>query len=239
MNMKLTKRKKSVIIIYSIATIVFLILTIGIPFAKPAASWMMFAFSIVSLTGGCGITLFAFSKSEELKSKFYGYPVFRIGSLYTIIQLALTVLIYIIGAFVNIPYWVGLAISVLLMGLASIGVITTDTARDYVEEIDTKTTATVKTLTRFNVDISDLVDVCKYDSAKSSLKKLAEKFKYSDQVSSSATEEKEALIMEELNNLREIITRNDAEKIIEQVEAVSNLLNSRNRICESAKSTNR
>lgn len=239
MNMNLTKRKKSVILAYTIATIVFVILSLTIPFSKPAASWMMFAFSVVSLAGGCGITLFAFSKSEELKSKFYGYPVFRIGFLYTILQLALTLLIYIIGAFVSVPYWVGLAISVLLMGLASIGVITTDTARDYVEEIDTKTTATVKTLTRFNVDISDLVDVCKCDSAKIPLKKLAEKFKYSDQVSSSATEEKETLIMEELNNLREIITSNDAEKIIEQVEVVSSLLNSRNRICESTKSTNR
>ena len=64
---------------------------------------MMFAFSIVSLAGGCGVTLFAFSKSEELKSKFYGYPVFRIGFLYTGLQLALTVLIYIIGAFVAVP----------------------------------------------------------------------------------------------------------------------------------------
>ena len=134
--MKLSKRQQSVVIVYAIATVVFVVLTLAIPFPKPAASWMMFAFTIVSFAGGCGITLFAFSKSAELKSKFYGYPVFRIGFLYTAIQLALAVLVYIVGGFVDVPYWVGLALSVLLMGLAAIGVITTDTARDFVEEIE-------------------------------------------------------------------------------------------------------
>ena len=139
-------------IVYAIAAVVFVVLTLAIPFPKPAASWMMFAFTLVSFAGGCGITLFAFSKSNELKSKFYGYPVFRIGFLYTAIQLALTALVYIIGGFVNVPYWVGLTLAVLLMGLAAIGVITTDTARDFVEETEEKTVVATKTIRKFQVD---------------------------------------------------------------------------------------
>ena len=233
--MKLTKRKKSVIIIYSIATIVFLILTIGIPFAKPAASWMMFAFSIVSLAGGCGITLFAFSKSEELKSKFYGYPVFRIGSLYTIIQLALTVLIYLIGAFVNIPYWVGLVLSVLVAGLASIGVITVDNARDYVEETEEKIVFATKTIKKFNVDIADVLGMCKDEAAYLPLKKLVERFKYSDIVSNDETAAIEEKIKLEIEELRAIISSEETDKIIAKIDVISNLLSTRNALCEQGK----
>ena len=235
MNMKLTKRKKSVIIIYSIATVVFLILTIGIPFAKPAASWMMFAFSIVSLVGGCGITLFAFSKSEELKSKFYGYPVFRIGSLYTIIQLAFTVLIYLIGAFVNIPYWVGLLLSVLVAGFASIGVITVDNARDYVEEVEEKFVFTTKTVKKFNVDIADVLGMCKDEAAYLPLKKLVERFKYSDIVSNDETAAIEEKIKVEIEELRAIISSEETDKIISKIDVISNLLSTRNALCEQGK----
>ena len=157
--MEINKRRKSTVIIYSIVAFVFILLTLTIPFSKPAASWVMFAFSIVSIIGGCGISIYAFSKSEELKSKFYGFPVFRIGFLYTTIQLGLSLLVYIVGAFVDLPYWVGLLLSVLLIGMAAIGVLITDNARDYVEEIETNTIIVTKTIKKFNVDIADVLDI--------------------------------------------------------------------------------
>ncbi len=233
--MNLTKRKKSVIVAYTIATVVFVILSLAVPFPKPAAAWVMFAFSIVSLAGGCGITLFAFSKSEELKSKFYGYPVFRIGFLYTTVQLAITVLIYIIGSFVAVTYWVGLIVSVLLMGLASIGVITTDNARDFVEEIEVKTSVATKTIKKFNVDIADALDMCKDEAVYPSLKKLVEKFKYSEIVSSDETATIEEQIKTEIGELKNIITTESTDVVLAKVEKISNLLSSRNRQCENSK----
>ena len=233
--MKLTKRSKSVITIYSIGAIVFSILTLAIPFPKPAGSWLMFAFSLISFAGGCGITLFAFSKSEELKSKFYGYPVFRIGFFYTAIQLALTLLIYIIGSFVALPYWVGLVLSVLIAGAAAIGVITTDNARDFVEEIEEKTVIVTKTIRKFKVDIADILDLCKDETVYPSLEKLVEKFKYSDIVSNDETAPVEEQIKQEINELRNMISTESSEVLLAKVETISNLLSSRNRRCEMGK----
>ena len=170
------KRKKSAIAIYSIAAIVYTLLVTVIPFTKPAASWITFAFTVLSFALGAAISIYAFSKEETLVSKFYGYPVFRIGFIYTAIQVVASVLIFAVGAFTDTPYWVGLTVCVLLLGLACIGVIATDNARDYVEEIDTKTIPATKTLRRFCVDISDLFDLCKCEAAKLPIKKLAEKF---------------------------------------------------------------
>ena len=235
MKMNLTKRGKSVIVVYAIAAVVFSILTLAIPFSKPAGSWMMFAFSIISFAGGCGITLFAFGKSEELKSKFYGYPVFRIGFFYTAIQVVLTLLIYIIGAFVAVPYWVGLVLSVFVAGAAAIGVITTDNARDFVEEVEEKTEIVTKTIRKFKVDIADVLDFCKDENVYPSLKDLVEKFKYSDIVSNDETAPVEEQIKQEINELRNMISTESTEVLLAKVETISNLLSSRNRRCEMGK----
>lgn len=233
--MEWNKRKKSAAVIYGIAALSFVILVLVIPFSKPAASWVMFAFSIISFVIGLGISLYAFGKSKMLMSKFYGYPVFRIGFLYTATQVILSIIVFTIGAFVNISYWVGIVISVLLLGMASIGVIAVDNARDYMEEIDVKTVSSIKTITKFNNDIADVLDLCKSDAIKEPLLKLVTKFKYSDPVSSTATEEKERIIEIELEKLQGLISSNEESESIAQIERISNLLNSRNRICETRK----
>lgn len=220
---------------YGIAALVFIILALVIPFAKPAASWVMFAFSLLSLVLGLAISLYAFGKSETLVSKYYGFPVFRIGFLYTALQVIFTVVIFVIGAFVDLPAWVGIVISVLLLGLAAIGVIAVDNARDYVEEINVKTASSTKTVTKFNIDIADIMDLCKNDVIREPLQKLVTKFRYSDPVSSPATEEKERGIEAALEKLRELISSDDEQQTLAQIESVSNLLNSRNRISESSK----
>lgn len=233
--MEWNKRKKSAAVIYGIAALVFVVLVLVIPFSKPAASWVMFAFSIISFILGLVISLYAFSKSETLVSKFYGYPVFRIGFLYTTLQVILSIVIFAIGAFVNVPYWVGITISVLLLGMAAMGVIAVDNARDYVEDIDVKTVSSIKAVTKFNNDIADILDLCKSDIVREPLQKLVTKFKYSDPVSSPTTEEKECRIEDELERLRYLVSSNDEQRAIAQIEIVSNLLNSRNRICGSEK----
>jgi hypothetical protein len=101
-----------------------------------AGSWLMFIFSLIAIACGCGITLYAFGKDDSLMSKFYGFPVFKIGIRYTALQLGLSLVIYIIGAFINMPYWVGLLLSLVLAGAAGIGVIAADNAHDVIRQID-------------------------------------------------------------------------------------------------------
>ena len=233
--MKSIKKVISTIFIYAIIAAILTISTLAIPFQKPAASWVVFAFSLGSLIVGCCITLFAFCKSNTLKSKFYGFPIFRIGVFYTIVQLVITLLIYIVGAFVNLPYWIGLSISILLLGVALLGVIITDNARDCVNEADVKSEISTKALARFNIDIADILDTCSNSELYEPLKKLNEKFKYSDQVSSPDTEEKEEEIKREIEKLKNIINNESTENVIDEIKLISNLLSSRNRICEARK----
>ena len=81
--------------------------------------------------------------------------------MYTVLQLVFSVSIYIIGGFVNLPYWIGLILSILLIGMAAIGVIATDNTRDYVEDVEDNTATVTRTIKKFNVDIAELLDICK------------------------------------------------------------------------------
>ncbi len=229
------KKKTSTVIVYAIAATVFILLSLIIPFDKPAASWVMFSFSIVAIAAGAFISIYAFGKSEELVSKFYGYPLFRIGFIYAAIQIAATIIVYIIGAFVSVPYWVGVMLSVLLMGMAAIGCIAADNARDFIEDIDTREEFVTKTVTLFQNDISDIMDICKNEDVKEPLARLVTKFKYSDPVSSEATAEKEKQIKDAVEKLKNEIVTGNSEDLISQIENIDRLLSSRNRICERSK----
>ena len=229
------KRIKSILLVYAIVMLVYIVLVTVIPFSKPAASWIVFAFTILSFALGAAISIYAFDKGNTLVSKFYGYPIFRVGFLYTIVQMVTSVLIFAVGAFVNIPYWVGLSISILILGIALVGILVTDNTRDYVEEIDTKNLIATRILTRFNIDIADILDICNNSEVYEPLKKLNEKFKYSDQVSSPSTEEKEEEIKQEIEKLKSIINKESTEIVINEIKLISNLLSSRNRICEARK----
>lgn len=233
--MKLNKRQISGIAVLGIIAVVFILITLVVPFDKPAASWTMFAFSLVSIVFGGFMCLLAFKNTEKLMSKFYGFPVFRIGILYIGIQLVLTIIIYIIGANVDVPFWVGFLISILLLGAAAIGCITTDNARDIVEEIDQKEYVSTRQVTYFQVDISEIVEMCKDDEVKQPLKKLAEKFKYSDPVSSPATAEKEKEITTELEKLKELVRTGSKSDSIAEIEKITILLSTRSKLCEVEK----
>ena len=236
--MKLNKRQISGIAVLGIIAVVFILVTLVIPFDKPAASWTMFAFSLVSIVFGGFMCLLAFKDKEKLMSKFYGFPVFRIGVLYIGIQLVLTVIIYIIGANVDVPFWVGFLISILLLGAAAIGCITTDNARDIVEEIDQKEYISTRQITLFQIDFSEIVGLCKDEDVKLPLKKLAEKFKYTDPVSSPATVEKEKEITEELEKLKEFIRNGSKSDAINEIDKISILLSTRSKLCEASKRQN-
>ena len=156
-------------------------------------------------------------------------------SFFTIIVIVLSVIICLVATFVAVPYWVALVLSIILLGLVSIGVIATDNTRDIIEEIEEETERVTKATKIFNLDIQAIVDLCAEESVEKELVKLAEAIKYSDPVSSEATEDAENTLFEEISILRELIDANDTEKSLTQITKVTNLLNERNRICKAFK----
>ena len=235
MNIKLNKKSISMIAVYAIILVVYILVFCLIPFPKIAASYISFAFTIVSILASLGITAVAFKDDDALVSKIYGFPVFRIGYIYVATQFILGLIICIVASFVAVPYWVALLLSIILLGAAGIGVIAADNTRDTIKSIDNETERVTRTTKIFKLDIATIVDLCEDAEVKKDLEKLSEDMRFSDPVSSEATEESEAQLLEEIRILRGFIENNDKENSLKQIKKTSNLLAERNRICKAFK----
>lgn len=233
--MNMNKKNKSIIAVYGILAFIYLIAFITIPFPKNAASWISFVFTLISFVLSLGVTLYVFGKDDEMTSKFYGFPIFKIAYMYPLVQFAVGVIICIIAAFVAVPYWIALILSLIILSVSAIGVIATDNARDIVEQTEAESERFTKATKMFNLNIASVLDLCTEPSVKKELEKLAESFRFSDPVSSDATEDIESIIMEKLDSLKLKINYLSAEDSISKINEIKNLLSERNRICKVSK----
>lgn len=233
--MNMNKKNKSIISVYGILAFIYLIAFVIITFPKNAASWISFVFTLVSFVLSLGVTLYVFGKDDEMTSKFYGFPIFKIAYMYPLIQFVVGLIICIVAAFVAVPYWIALVLSLIILGASVIGVIATDNARDIVEQTEAESERVTKATKMFNLNIASVLDLCTEPSAKIELEKLAESFRFSDPVSSDATEDIESTIMEKLENLKISISSSDSDENIAKITELKNLLAERNRICKVSK----
>ncbi len=231
----MNKRQSSVLAIYVIVLVLFFLLFFIIPFNRCASAVVMFIFGLLSIALGYGITYMAFKNTTDLKSKVYGFPVFRVGYIYTLGQLTLALAVFIIDFVFELPMWLALAISLIMLGFALIGMIAADNVRDIVEEVD-KTLYDDRARTdTFRIDISDIVYACTNAELKKKLEKLSEKLRYSDPVSKPVLAETEGTIREKLNEISEMINKSDLNIISEKIKETEILLEKRNKMCRETK----
>ncbi len=235
MNASNNKMTKSLISIYAIVLFVCILAFVIIPFDKIAASWICFAFTVVSIICSCLVSYKAFSTGNKLVSKVYGFSIFRVGIIYAIAQIIISVILCRIGAFVAVPYWIALLLSVILLGTAAIGFIITDSSRDFVEQIDESTRADVEKVTTFQISVAVIVDRCSDAETKAKLVKLDEALRYSDPVSNLRTAEIEASISSMIETLETLIDGNNSQEALALITKIDNKLKERNRICKASK----
>ena len=235
MNMKLDKKAKSTISVYAIILIVYVLAFLIVPFNKNAASWISFFFTIIAIVSSLFVCGCAFKAKETLVSKIYGFPIFRVGAVYALVQLAVGIVICAIGAFVVVPYWIALLLSVILLGAAAIGVIITDNTRDLIEKIDASSKVETKNVTFFQINIAGIADKCENNEVKAELVKLNELFQFSDPVTNDETREVEEFIKTMLAELKTIVADGSTDDIKALIKRITNALNERNRICKESK----
>lgn len=233
MRFDCSKKNKSLIAVYAIAVAVYILAFAIVPFPKNSgAAWIVFVFSVFSFGASFAMTQKAFCNDVPTVSKVYGYPIFRIGILYMAVQVCFSFIVLTIGFFVKVPYWAALLPSVVFLGLAAIGFIATDNARDIIEDIDKNAKAETKTIEMFHADIAGVIDLCENADIKKELETLSNLFRYSDPVSSESTKNLEIAISQGIFELRDIITSGDNDKITAKIKEIKRLLNERNRICK-------
>ena len=228
------KSKNTIIIIYAVLAIMYAVIFLAVPFEKNATTWIAFSFGCLSIVAGAIVSFVSFDKGTSLKSKVYGFPMFRLGYYYTTVQVILALALFIAEFFVDIPYWISIVFGVLLLGVLIIGVLAIDNVRDIVEQQDIKTESSTQMMESIKRDVDSLVRKCQDEGIKKELEKLAEIIRYSDPVSNNSTIGIEQDIMDKIAELKIAHDENNynTKNILSEL---SELIMNRNQICKNSK----
>ena len=227
------KNTKRGYVVDAIILVVFCVIAFAVPFVKTAAFWTGFAFGVVAILLQLYFFYISFSKGEDAKSRFYGFPIAKIAVIYLIAQLLLS-LLEMSFAWI-LPFWVALVINVLLIAFALIGSIAADMMREEIVHQDVQIKTDVKNMRAFQSLSASLVTMTQDEASKKLLQELADDFKYSDPVSSEDTSELENEIKIQLDELQKAILENDFASITSLATKTKAMLAERNRVCKLGK----
>lgn len=231
-------KKKSLIVniaIYSIVLAIYNIISFAIPFKHRGAFWPAYIFGFVAILVQIGIEALALCGKTTLREKVYAFPMFRLGFVYLAIQLALTLVFFIITIFVSCPAWIAWVLGIILLGVFSILVLLTDVTRDVVEEIEEeqeRQTAQIKT---FRIGIDSILRRVEDKELLEKLNKLSNIAKYSDPVSNEALYDIEAEITDKITALTACVNSGDVENAKALAEQAIDLFEDRNAMCKISK----
>lgn len=228
------KKIVSILSVYGIVFLMYCVLFFAIPFKKTGADIPAFLFSVLALLLGMLVVLYTAQKGETLKSKLYGFPILKLGVLYTIIQLVFGVIIWTVNSFVKVPVWLVIVLSVLWLGCMAVGVIAADNSQDIIEQMDKAAESKLTASRSFRLELDDIVNACENEVVRNALEGLAEEIRYSDPVSSEELEEIEHRIDEALNNLRELLNSKE-ELELQKIKELKRMVADRNRRCKLLK----
>lgn len=218
------KQKFSALAVDLIVLILFSVIVFVVPIPKTGVFWISYLFVVFAIVSQLGFAYVAFSGGTSARSRFYGFPIFRVGLCYLGLQFVLSVVFMLVGRWV--PAWLPFLLYVILLGLASIGLIASDNARDgiqLVEENQADATLMIRVLRR---------DAEAMKVSYPELTELAEMLRYADPVSTSATEEMEQRLHELLSDYQQL--PDEAARIRKKNQMIE-LLRQRNAVCKSSK----
>lgn len=217
-------------IILGIALAAWLVIVLAVPFVKNAAYWLSFVFTLLAFAAQLYVFKISFRNGESVRSKFYGFPIARIGVLYLAVQLALGLLVMALAKW--LPAWIGVILFVVTLAVAAVGCIAADMMRDEVERQDVQLKKDVSHMRAMQSKANALVNQCDAPVLKNELEKLAEDFRFSDPVSSEALADIEASLSACLDELQRSLTDGDMDSAAVLCRRAKTVLVERNRLCK-------
>lgn len=213
--------------------VVFSVMAFVIPFAHTATFWVGYGFGVLAILYQLYIFKLSFSAGSDAKSRFYGFPIARIGVYYLIVQLIASVIEMALAKL--LPVWVPVVVNLLLLAVALIGCITVDTMRDEIIRQDEALKKDVSNMREMQSLSASLVTQYSETGLKRTLEKIADEFRFSDPVSSESTLELEEDMRSQLGNIQQAIIDRDFNGAQKLCRELSGSLAERNRICSISK----
>ena len=213
-------------VVLAIVLCTFSVVAFAAPFKLTALFWIAYAFGVLSIILQLYVMKVSSAKGGDARSVAYGIPIIRIGVMYVILQLAISIAEMALQK--RIPLWVVIVVNVVLLAIAAIGCISAEAVRDEIVKQDQKRETSVMTMR----EIQSTADMLLAQTSDANVKKVAEEIKYSDPKSSQSTLEKEEVIKELMTQLLSQVDEGNEEEISDTCNKISKELTERNRLCK-------
>lgn len=217
-------------IVIAILLIIYNLLVFIIPFAQNGVFWLSYGFTLDAFVVASVACVIAFRSGKGITSKFYGFPVAKVGIIYLAIQIVLCFAFMALSQ--HVPIWLGVLIYAIALGAAVVGLVVTDTVRDHIQDQDVKLSNSVSTIRSVQSKVHQMMMLCDDPKTTAAVKKFAEELRYSDPVSAPALAEAEADLSAAIDNLQQAIADGDNTAILALCKQGQLLLAERNRLCK-------
>lgn len=214
---------------YAILAILFVLVSViafAVSAVKTGAFWISYAFTVIAFAAQLGIWKIALGREKTLKSKFLGFPIVHIGTVYLIIQIIAFAAFMFVPA---LPVWGAIVACAVIAGVSAVSMVVADIGRGEIERVDAKAQKKVFYVRELQADVELLANGEKDSEIKTALMQLAEKIRFSDPMSNEQLVDLEDRISEKTAELKTAANR---AKIIAELNS---LLDERNKKCKILK----
>lgn len=201
-----------------------------VPFERTTLFWIGYALMTFALVAQLPILVVSFRHGGNLCSLLYGVPVVRIGGIYLAVQAVMSLLFMVLGKL--FPFWIAIIVEVLLIVAAGLGLLTTTAMQDEIHRQDHALQANVSCMRTLQSKAQALAEQTGDMQVLPQLRKLADNLRYSDPVSSIATQEKETELTICLEDIEKALIDGDATSISDLCKKAESLLAERNGLCK-------
>lgn len=219
-----------------ILMVVLNVVLFAIPFNRTATFWISDIAVVGAIIAQVPVSGIAFKNNSTLTSKVYGWPIMSVGLRYlAAITGCAVVLILLSGNIKHFPVWISVVVYVVLYGAAAIGLIASDSTRNFVQAQDVKLEDRTMFMRKLYAEMNALKGIVTDRELAGIITKLAEKIRFSDPSSSESLFEQEGELYETFSELREAAKAKEIEKAKKLSEKFTQQLEVRNSMCKYAK----
>ena len=214
----------------AVLLVLYILVAFLIPFVHTAVFWVSFVFTLIAF-GVVAVSIYiAFIRNPSAKSKFYGFPIAKIGVMYGAAQLLAGLTFMALGLW--IPVWAAVLVYAIALGAAVIGLISAEAVVEEIHNQDGKLQKNVALMRALQSKLNQMASQCDDPDAASVVKKFAEELRYSDPVSSDALVEIERDLNAAVDELQSAVIDGDSAAVKQFCRKASAILSERNRLCK-------
>lgn len=210
--------------------VLYILVAFLIPFVHTATFWVSFVFTLIAFGVVTASFYIAFIKNPDARSRFYGFPIAKIGAIYGLVQLIAGILFMALAVYA--PVWLAVLVYAIALGAAIIGLISAEAVVEEIRVQDVKLKKDIYLMRGLQSKVNQMASQCDNPDAAAAVKQFAEEMRYSDPVSSEALAEMEADLSATVDELQASIVDGDSNATKQLCRKASAVLAERNRLCK-------